>query len=258
MTPQSSQRSLFAHITLTHGNIGLLGRTILAAEEMCRVAGVTLSFATAHEFLRTNEANRETWLPVASIFNPHFSTVDSDNAFFILGRNRLNEVIACQACRLFDWRGSNFKAECESLRLWYDDPQKKKNIDESAQVTAFAASGTTGLVAYSGAAWYRPDYRGKGLIGFLPRIARAYSSALWNVDSVVTLMAENNIKRGVFARAGWRNMEWSVEVKNNQSGTIKFAYLWAKAEELDEDFAAFLDNQRQAAPLEELRGTGRK
>ena len=258
MTQPNPTRSLFSQITLTHGDISLLGRTILAAEELCRAEGVVLSFATPQQFLEANQANRETWLPIASILNPNFSNVSADNSFFILGRNSTNEIVACQACRLFDWRGSNFKVECESLRLWYDDPIKKKKPGEVARVTSFAAAGTSGLVAYSGAAWYRPDHRGKGLIGFLPRLARAYASGLWNVDSVVTLMAENNIKRGVSTRAGWRNMEWTVDVINNQSGNIKFAYLWTKSDELDADFTEFLNSLQEISGRRELRRADRK
>jgi hypothetical protein len=258
MTQHNQHSSLFSQITLMHGNMNLIGRTILAAEEMCRAEGVALSFATPHEFLAANQDNRDTWLPVASIFNPQYSQVSSDNSFFILGRNNMNEIVACQACRFFDWRASNFKAECESLRLWYDDPAQKMKPDEVARVSSFAAGGTTGLVAYSGAAWYRPDFRGKGLIGYLPRLARAYASGLWNVGSVVTLMADNNIKRGVYARAGWKNIEWTVEVINNQSGNIKFAYLWAKAEELELDFNEFLDGLHVISGRRELRRAGGK
>lgn len=234
--------TLFSQITLSKGNIALFGRTILAAEQMCQALGVRLDFATADEFLSVNDANRSSWLPLASFFHPAFSTLTPENSVFILGRNRGGEVVACQACRFYDWTGTNFKDECESLRFWYDDPASMRNPGERATVSALAARGTTGKVAYSGAAWYRRDYRGKGLVEYLPRLSRAYAAGVWGTETTITMMAENNVKKGVFPRNGYRNIEMDVDVVNSQGGTIRFAYIWTKEEEMEEDLEEFLFN----------------
>ncbi|MGI9476411.1 MAG: hypothetical protein ACR2PI_06890, partial [Hyphomicrobiaceae bacterium] len=80
--------TLFSQITLSKGNIALFGRTILAAEQMCQALGVRLDFATADEFLSVNDANRSSWLSLASFFHPAFSMLTPENSVCSLGRNR--------------------------------------------------------------------------------------------------------------------------------------------------------------------------
>ena len=92
------------------------------------------------------------------------------------------------------------------------------------------------------AAWYRRDYRGKGLVEYLPRLSRAYAAGVWGTETTITMMAENNVKKGVFPRNGYRNIEMDVDVVNSQGGTIRFAYIWTKGEEMEEDLEEFLFN----------------
>jgi len=71
----------------------------------------------------------------------------------------------------------------------------------------------------------------------------------------VTVMAENNVKRGVFPRNGYRNGEWAVEAINGRMGTLRYAFLWSKSDEMVEDLEEFLGNlvpERDAA----LRAVG--
>jgi hypothetical protein len=220
---------------------------ILAAEAHCRSLSLSLEFVSATEFLAINRANRATWLPLASIYNPELSKIAPNEAMFIVGRDEAGTAVACQACRFFFWPDTSFAEECESLRLWYRDPETQRNPGERSIVTARAAHGTFGRVAYSGAAWYHPKWRGKGLSACLPRLSRALARGLWDADTAVTLMSESVIKQGVYPRTGYRNIEWSVEVINNQSGNIRFAYIWTKAGELEDELETYLSGQPQAA-----------
>ena len=250
-----NQPTLFSQITLKHGPVGVLGRTILAAEQLALSKGVHLSFATGQELLAVNEANRATWLPLISVFDTRFNDLDERNAFFILGRDAAGEVVACQAGRLYQWESTNFKEECESLRMFYRDPEAGMLPGEEWTVTALGARGASGRVAFSGAAWYRHEFRGVGLVEWLPRLSRALAKGLWDTDVTVTVMAENNVKRGVFPRNGYRNGEWAVEAINGRMGTLRYAFLWSKSDEMVEDLEEFLGNlvpERDAA----LRAVG--
>ena len=235
-----NETTLFSQITLRHGPAGVLGRTILAAEQLALSKGVQLSFVTGQELLAVNEANRATWLPLISVFDIRFNDLDERNAFFILGRDAAGEVVACQAGRLYEWESTSFKEECESLRMFYRDPDAGKLPGEEWTVTALGARGTSGRVAFSGAAWYRRDYRGVGLVEWLPRLSRALAKGLWDTDVTVTVMAENNVKKGVFPRNGYRNAEWAVEAINGRMGTLRYAFLWTKSAEMIEDLERFL------------------
>jgi hypothetical protein len=240
MQPYQNETTLFSQITLRHGPAGVLGRTILATEQLALSKGVHLSFVTGQELLAVNEANRATWLPLISVFDTRFNDLDERNAFFILGRDAAGEVVACQAGRLYEWESTNFKEECESLRMFYRDPEAGKLPGEEWTVTALGAKGASGRVAFSGAAWYRRDYRGVGLVEWLPRLSRALAKGLWDTDLTVTVMAENNVKKGVFPRNGYRNAEWAVEAINGRMGTLRFAFLWTKSAEMIEDLEQFL------------------
>ncbi len=235
-----NETTLFSQITLRHGPAGVLGRTILATEQLALSKGVQLSFVTGQDLLAVNEANRATWLPLISVFDVRFNDLDERNAFFILGHDAAGEVVACQAGRLYEWESTNFKEECESLRMFYRDPEAGKLPGEEWTVTALSAKGASGRVAFSGAAWYRRDYRGVGLVEWLPRLSRALAKGLWDTDVTVTVMAENNVKRGVFPRNGYRNAEWAVEAINGRMGTLRYAFLWTKTAEMIEDLEQFL------------------
>jgi hypothetical protein len=242
---REARATLFSQIALRYGPAGTLGRTILAAEQLALSKGVRLSFATGAELLAVNEANRATWLPLISVFDVRFNALDDSNAFFILGRNALGEVVACQAGRLYRWERTCFKAECEGLTMFYRDPDSQKLPGEEWTVSALAARGVSGRVAFSGAAWYRRDYRGVGLVEWLPRLSRALAKGLWDTDVTVTVMAESNVRKGVYPRNGYRNAEWAVEAVNGRMGTLRYALLWSKSSEMIEDLDEFL---RDLAP----------
>jgi hypothetical protein len=240
---------LFSHMVMQHGPIGLLGRAILKAEETVRQQGVFLSFAGFEELLEANQANSTTWLPIVTTFDCRFSDLNEATAFCILGRDRHGDVVACQAARFLDWPATSFREEAQSLRLFYKDPSRMKLPNEQCRVSAIAARGATGRVLYSGGAWYRADFRGKGLVECLPRIARAYGHTRWNIDCTVTLMAEAVVRGGVFPRNGYRNIEWAVDLLGSRLGDMHAAFLWIKQEEMLQDLSDFLGGGQAQADL---------
>ena len=237
----SIDQNLFSHIDIEHEPRGLLGRVLLKGEACARDLGLSLSFATMQDLMTANAANFATWGPTFPGFDPAFNELTPENSFCLIGRNAGGEVVATQAARLYDWTGSNYRNEAESFRLIYRDPTLQKLPSERCEVTALAAKGIDGRVLYSGGAWYHPKYRGVGLVEILPRMARALARARWNTTCTVTMMAEHNVKKGVFPRNGYRNMEWEVRFIDTRSGSIRFALLWIKNDEMLEDLQQFLD-----------------
>jgi hypothetical protein len=156
-------------------------------------------------------------------------------------------VVATQAARLYSWPETNYHEEAISLRLLYGDPAKCKLPGERCEVTAVAARGLTGRIVFSGAAWCRPDYRRRGLVEILPRIARALAYTRWNSDCTVTMMAEALVRKGVAQATGHKNIEWDVRLMNARPGTLRLALLWTKKEEMLEDLEAFLSGLDTAA-----------
>ena len=232
--------TLFSKIQLQYGPLAILGRTILAAEQLCNLTGVTLTIATGEEMLAANASNTASWLPLTRILDCRFNPLNSTNALFVIGRDSSDAIVACQAIRHLNLHGTNFADEIEGLRLHYSSPETMAAPGESYRVTSLSARGTTGHVAYSGGAWYRNDYRGVGLVEWLPRLARAYARSVWDTRTTVTLMEEKNVARGVFPRNGYRNLEWAVHIENSGFGSMRTAYLWLKDDEMLEDLEQFL------------------
>jgi hypothetical protein len=237
----SIKETLFSNISINYGPPGLLGRTLLKAEAAARVRGVTLSFASMQDLMLVNEANRDTWGPVFPGFDPAYNDLTPENSFCLLGRNARGDVVATQAGRLYDWTDTNYHEQARSFGLIYRDPYTQRLPDERCEVTALAAKGIDGRVFYSGGAWYQPNYRGIGLVEILPRMARALAYTRWDTQCTITMMAEHNVKKGVFPRNGYHNLEWDVRFIDTRSGTIRFALLWTKRDEMLEDLEQFLD-----------------
>jgi hypothetical protein len=236
----SVDKTLFSRISINHEPRDLLGRALLKAEAAARQRGVSLSFASMHELVSVHADNRATWGALYTGFVPEFNDLTQDNSFCLLGRNAAGRVVATQVARVYDWPDSSFHEETQNLRIFYRDPLAQKLPGERCEVTALAAKGVRGRVLYSGGAWYHPDYRGLGLVEILPRLARALAHARWNTDCTITLMAEHNIKKGVFPRNGYRNIEWDVRFVGTRCGDIRFALLWLKRNEMLEDLEHFL------------------
>lgn len=232
--------TLFSKISINHEPRDVLGRALLKAEAAARARGIFLSFASMQELATVHAQNRATWGPLFTAFDPQFNDLTDGNSFCLLGRNANGQVVATQVARLYEWIGTSYHDEARSLRMVYSDPPEQKLPGERYEITALAAKGVQGRVLYSGGAWYHPDYRGVGLVEILPRMARTLGHARWNTDCTITLMAEHNIKKGVFPRNGYRNIEWDVQFIGTRCGSIRFALLWIKRDEMLEDLQNFL------------------
>jgi hypothetical protein len=236
------RRQLFTTVELKHGSIGFLGRVLLKAEYACQERGVSLEFVTAKDLQLANHSNAATWSPLLPLFDHRYNDLSDENFFAIVGRDSSGDIVACQGARHFDWHATNYFDECASLRLFYGCDTSQKLPDEECRVSAIVTKAVTGSVVFSGAAWYRPDYRGVGLVELLPRIARALAYTKWNTDFTVTMMVEANVRKGVFPRNGYPNIEWDIDVIGSRAGTARAAFMWIKQAEMLADLQVFLSD----------------
>ena len=213
----------------------VIRRYLPAAVEAVLGQGIELSFGTFEELTAVNARNRQSWTPLSPAFDPACARLAAANAFCILGRNDAGEVVATQAVRVYDWRRSSFHDEAESMRLFYAEPERMRAASESVTVTAAAAKRVTGLVAYSGAGWYRPDFRHGRLSALLPRISRAITLLRFPVDFTTAIMHEKAVATGLIARSGHRNVDWEVRTRNFRAGDGRCAFLWLSRSEILDD-----------------------
>lgn len=232
-----------AYLDIRYGPRALLGRFFLAADAAARERGVSLHFASFDDLLAANADNHSSWRPLTPLFTPRLSGVSEHTGFAILGRNAVGEIVAAQAARVFDWPNTTLRAEAESLRMFYADPEAARTAGNHCEVTAASAQTISGRVVFSGAGWYRPDFRGKGLAGILPRISRLLAFAFWNTEFTTAMMADGVVAGGFAARTGYTKIAHdSVTFELSPVGAFRGAFLWMDTSELLSDAEVALGN----------------
>ena len=232
-------------IRIDFGPHGLIGRFFLHAETAARERGVAVSFAPMQQLVEINQRNPDTWRPLLPHYDPSYGGISQRNAFCLVGRDQAGDIVATQAARFYDFTETNLHEEATSLRLFYPDPERMRRVGEGCTITAPSAERIRGRVVFSGAAWYRPDFRGRELSSVLPRIARAYAHAIWNTDCTVTFIAKMLVDRGVPRRVGYTNLEWDVVLCNSIIGPYHGALVWMETDEMLRDLSAYMNTLAQ-------------
>jgi hypothetical protein len=231
-----------ACLKIKYGPIGLLGRFFLWADTAARDRGVTLFFASLQDLIEANKANSDSWRPLVPVFDEALGGVTPETAFVLIGRNKRGEIVATQAARFYNWPETSLKDEAISLRMFYADPDAAFARGDRCEITTPVAESITGRVVFSGAVWYRPDFRGKGLATILPRISRVYAFTRWNSNFTIGMMADAVIAGGMAGRVGYTKVEHSsVELVASPFGEMRFGLGWMQPDELLADLAAIMD-----------------
>lgn len=229
-----------SRVTIDYGPAELLGRLFLKWDTDLQKRGISVTFEPVERLLEVNRQNRDSWRPLFPVFDTEVGGFSEDNGFCLLGRNEEGRIIAAQAARLYQLNNCTFKEETESLRLFYTDPEELKQPGETCVVSAKSADRFDGRIVFSGAVWYHPDYRRQGLTSILPRLTKAYALTKWYTDVIVSFMADDVVKGGTAARAGYAHVEWDVVMKNSMLGDLRLALIWSSAAELIDYFASYL------------------
>ena len=231
-------QGILSEIQIEHGPAEVLGPFFLMAEEAARERGVHLSFAPLDALREANEQNRDSWRPLIPIFDPRYGGFTAETGFCILGRNDAGEIVATQAARRYDLLDRNFFDIVTSLRLLYPDPAEPFARGERWYAegdAATAAKKVSGTVTFSGAGWFRPDYRGRFPSAILPRISRALAYTRWNTDFTTSMMADGVVKGGFAQKCGYTNVAWHVRSENAVVGDLRLAFVWMDSGQLLSD-----------------------
>ncbi|HXY99071.1 MAG TPA: hypothetical protein VEI03_03660 [Stellaceae bacterium] len=177
--------SLLDQITIVHGPHELLHRYFVVADEIARRAGVRIRIHS--DFRRLMELNRRhqsSWKPMQPAFDPAHSRLRPDASFWVEAVDDTGMTVATHAQRLFVWPSTTLEEEVCSLRLFYADPEPHIAAGESMVITAPIGKRMTGRAMFGGALWTHPDWRRRGLVRIVPRIARAYGYTRWAPDYI--------------------------------------------------------------------------
>jgi hypothetical protein len=232
--------SFLRDVRIDHGPNELLARVFIACDAALSTHGVTLSFATFEELLEANETNGDSWRPLNPTFHPANGNVEDRCAFAMLGRDTTGKVVTAQAMRIFDWQDTNFKLEAESGRLLFAEPATMNVENVVCRVTASSSSSISGIVGYTGAAWFHPTLRGRHLGVLTGRIGRACGLARWNVSLVCGVTSMALLGKGYIQDSGFPNAEQGVAFENSPACPTNAAVVWITRDEMIEDFTEFV------------------
>ena len=221
MSMQLGIDRFLAGIEVNHGPQALLARYFLTAVQRVADKGVSIRFSSCDELLDINQRNLEHWFPLTTSFHPQYGNVNDSNCAVIIGENTAGDVVATQAVKLIDWTATNFKAEAESLRFFYTNPEQQKAPGERCFVTAEGADELSGLLGQTGAAWLRPDYRRSGVSEIINKTARAFAYTRWNIRETFSILTPAITKRDSGRRYGYSNVQPGVTMRNSPTSPDK-------------------------------------
>lgn len=95
-----------------HGPPEVIGRVLLRGHDAALSLGLTLRIAGFDEPIATNAANRDSWPPLAPMFDPEHSDLTAEASLCLMGVAN-GQVVATQALRLFEWGETTLHAEAE-------------------------------------------------------------------------------------------------------------------------------------------------
>jgi len=230
-------------LTIKHGPAPLLARFILEADKAARARGIELRLR--HDFdellyLNRQETARGNWYPLLYAFNPEYTDLNPDNAFWIAGLDRHGEVVTTRAAHIYYWPDTSLR---EQARL----PFYGRDEGQPCIVTAEAASMITGVVWDGGAAWVRPDHRGSKLSGLVSRTSKAYGAARWPIDWLIGFAQPHIVSKGFAAIYGARHLSHSIYYPGSPWGDpLEVALMYTSAAEAYEDLTSFLATELSA------------
>lgn len=224
-------------LTIKHGPAPLLSKFVLEGDKLARQLGIRLRLR--HDFGDLLYVNKQqvasgNWYPLMPMFDPEYSTLTPENSYWISGEDEYGEIVATHAGHVFYWPHTTL--EQEALKMLYCG----RADGQRCVVTAPDAKRITGIVVYGGAAWVRPDFRGKQLSQLLPRLGRAYALARWPLDWGITITAPVLVDKGVTTGYGYKHLSRSIIFPGAPTGAVENVLASVSAEEAYEDFENLL------------------
>jgi len=110
-------------------------------------------------------------------------------------------------------------------------------------VTAPDAKLITGVVAYGGSVWVRPDFRGLRLSRLPGRLGRAYAASRWPLDWGISIVAPVLVEKGVATGYGFKHASRSIIFPGAPTGALENVLVSVSAAEAYADFAEILVRQ---------------
>lgn len=236
-------RSLLDQITLVHGPHELLGRHFTMADAAAREWGLRLRLRSDFDVLmELNRENRDSWPPLAPIFDPAHSILRIDSAFWLEGIDDRGETVVTESARFFDFKNTTAIDEIRSLRLFYADPVPHIAAGEGIDIDAPAATVVRGRTMHGGSIWVRPDWRRSGLTRIISRVCAAYALTRWNTAFTWGFVEPRMHAAGLSQAYGPHEAADGLTVRLAWRSNLRLVLIWMSTSALLADLARGLDN----------------
>jgi len=151
------------------------------------------------------------------------------------------EIVVTWAARIYNWTGTNLAEQARAL--WFG-----RDLGQPCVVTAPAASMISGVTVCGGASWVRPDFRGKHLSRFIPRMGKPMPArAGRSTGRSATSAAPTSRRAGHQLRS--ENLSYSVFYPDSPRGEQVLAY--TAVDDVYADMADFLSTalEKDGSPV---------
>lgn len=226
-------------LTIKHGPTELLARFALEGDKAVRQRGLRLRLRQDFPelvYLNKHYVAQRCWHPLLPVFNPEYSDLTPETAFWISGEDENGEIALTEAARIFYWPDTCLAEH--AVEFFYG-----RDGGQACRVTAPAARTIAGVVLHNGAIWVRPDFRGKGLSPILHRLLRTCSCARWPVDWAVGISLTTLVENGTMASMGRKHNSYSIFYPGSPLGDIETVVGYTSASEVFDDLADFLSSE---------------
>lgn len=213
----STDTLLLSQLQIRFGPQELMGHFFVRVLSALAERDITLHRVGFTDLEAINKANIDSWRPLFPAFSPSIGGVADTEGFALAGVNHRGDVVATQAARIFDWRGTNLKREAQSLRFLYADPQSMARKNEAIKVTAPIAKTIKGRVGLGGAIWVSKNYQGRQLSDLIPRLTRAFAHVTYGTEQHIGMVSPENAARKLHVRHGFREHSEHLIMRNSHS-----------------------------------------
>ena len=220
-------KNLLDQVTVRHGPSLYLAQFFVEAVLAAQQFGLTLSIERDAEALRAlNAANRDSWHPLPTMFDPAYHDLDPKSFFWVAARNAQGEIIGTYAVRAYDWEETSLATELSARRMHYARPERDAPAGETWGTTVPEAAEIGGRIACHGGLWLKPARRHAGLAPILCHVAHALAWTTWLPDFSVTLIVTTCVRRGFADQYGFRHMKEAVMRRHSPRGDVELALCW--------------------------------
>ncbi len=169
--------------------------------------GVAIEVGSDFDYYAEEVAEARPDQPIGPPFDHHSHYFTDQNAFWVMGRDRHDKIVHCQAMRLVDLAGGSLAGYMTRRFRDYSPVGLTLDLSRSRYRPGPAARRIAGRVCYHGDLWLSRSIRGTGVTALLSRFALVTALLHLRPSYIFGFMGEGLAFRGLTEREGYMHAE---------------------------------------------------